>query len=245
MKKAKQTIGQIARFEPATIEVFQSLGIKYCCHGQQEIGSALKAGGVGAVDLFERARQAGTSSTASKGPWVDPILEALILHLLQSRESLVKTDLPQLVTLARSVAEYGDNVEPNATEVAMVVEALTHEIESHLTEEKARLFPLIQNIELAYAGMNADAVRPKAFRHNVGKMIHQHEEIGYLLSAAHRLTDGYSTSSSDVTPYRDLCDKLKKLDREIREEVHLENNVLFNRALQFSNALLTFGRVHH
>jgi hypothetical protein len=42
---------------------------------------------------------------------------------------------------------------------------------------------LIQEIELAYVGKGASAVRPKTFHRSVGKMVNQHEEIGYLLSA--------------------------------------------------------------
>ena len=80
-------------------------------------------------------------------------------------------------------------------------------------------------------------MRPKTIHRSVGKMVHQHEEIGCLLSAAHRLTEGYEGTSSSCETYRELCDKLRALDVEIREEVHLENNVLFHRALQFSDAL--------
>jgi regulator of cell morphogenesis and NO signaling len=237
MINARQSIGQIARSEPAAIKVFQALGIQYCCHGQQEFDSASKAAGISAPDLLARIHQAEKTSGGGKGPWVDPILEGLILHLVRSRENLVHRELPQIASLARSVTQCENQAQPTAVELAMVVETLAREIESHVTKERAQLFPLIQSIELAYVGENVSIAHPKVFRRSVGKMVHQHEEIGYLLSAAHRLTDGYDGSSSSCSAYQELCDKLKDLDREIREEVHLENNVLFNRALQFSEAL--------
>lgn len=237
MMNAKQTVGQIAHSEPAAIEVFRSLGIQYCCHGQQEIDSASATVGISAAELLTKVHQAKEASCGSTGPWVDPILEALILHLVRSRETLMNNDLPHIAALARSLAQCGDQVQPHAVELAMVVEALAREIESHLAKEETLLFPLIQKIELAYVGKSVSAVPPRTFHRRVGKMVHQHEEIGQLLSAAHRLTDGYEASSSCCAPYRELCEKLKALDREVREEVHLENNVLFNRALQFSDAL--------
>ncbi len=237
MINARQSIGQIARSEPAAIKVFQALGIQYCCHGQQEVDSASKAVGISAPDLLARIHQAERTSGGGKGPWVDPILEGLILHLMRSRETLIHSELPQITSLARSVTQCGNQAQPNAVELAMVVEALAREIESHLTKETAQLFPLIQSIELAYVGKNVNIARPRVFRRSVGKMVHQHEKIGYLLSATHRLTDGYDGSSSSCASYQELCGKLRELDREIREEVHLENNVLFNRALQFSEAL--------
>ena len=237
MIKAKQTVGQIVRSEPAAIEVFRSLGIQYCCHGQQEVDSASKTAGISVSELLARVDQARKTSCDSRRPWVDPILEALILHLVRSRETLMDSELPHIAFLARSLAQCGDRVQPHAVELAMVVEALARKVESHLAKEKTLLFPLIQEIELAYVGNSVSAVRPKTLHRSVGKMVHQHEEIGYLLSAASRLTNGFEGASSSCAQYRELCDKLRALDREIREEVHLENNVLFDRALQFSDAL--------
>jgi regulator of cell morphogenesis and NO signaling len=237
MINAKQTIGQIARSEPAAIEVFRSQGIQYCCHGKEEIASASKTVGISAGGLLTKIYQAKEASCDSRGPWVDPILEVLILHLVRSRETMMNSDLPHIAALARSLAQCGDQVQPHAVELAMVVEALAREIGLHLAKEETWLFPLIQKIELAYVGKSVSAVPPRTFHRRVGKMVHQHEEIGHLLSAAHRLTDGYEASSSCCAPYRELCKKLKALDSEVQEEVHLENNVLFNRALQFSDAL--------
>ena len=242
MINAKQTIGKIARSEPAAIEVFRSLGIQYCCHGQQEIDSASRAAGISVSELLAKVDQARKVSCGSRGPWVDPILEALILHLVRSRAPLMDSELTHIAFLARSLAQCGDRVQPRAEELAMVVEALVREVKSHLAKEKTLLFPLIQKIELAYVGKSVSAVRPKTFHRSVGKMVHQHEEIGYLLSAARRLTDGFEATSSSCAPYRELCDRLRALDREIREEVHLENNVLFNRALQFADALWPLSR---
>jgi regulator of cell morphogenesis and NO signaling len=242
MINAKQTIGQIARSEPAAIEVFRSLGIQYCCQGQEDIESASKTVGISTTELFTKIHRAKEASCGNRGPWVDPILEALILHLVRSREMLMDSDLPRIASLAHDLARCGDQVQPHAVELAMVVEALAREVESHLAKEEAMLFPLIQKIELSYVGKGVVAVRPKSFHRGVGKMVHQHEKIGYLLSVAQRLTDGYETGSSSCAPYRELCEKLKALDREIREEVHLENNVLFNRALQFSDALWPLSR---
>lgn len=237
MINPRQTIGQIARSEPAAIEVFQSLGIQYCCHGQQEIDSASKSVGLPVSELLAKVQQAGRTSFAGRGPWADPILEALMMHLVKGREALLDKKLPHITFLTQSLAQCGDRVQPNAVELSMVGQALAREVESHLAQEEMSLFPLIQKIELAYIGKSGGALRPKTLHRSVGKMVHQHEEIGYLLSAAHRLTDGYEGTSSSCAPYRELCGELKALDREIREEVHLENNVLFNRALQFSEVL--------
>ena len=94
MINTKQSIGHIARSEPAAIKVFQALGIQYCCHGQQEVDSASKAVGVSVSDLLAKIHKVEKTSGGEKRPWVDPILEGLILHLVRSRKNLIGRELP-------------------------------------------------------------------------------------------------------------------------------------------------------
>ena len=37
MINAKQTVGEIAGRQPSTIEMFEQLGIEYCCHGEETV----------------------------------------------------------------------------------------------------------------------------------------------------------------------------------------------------------------
>jgi regulator of cell morphogenesis and NO signaling len=235
MINATQTIGQIARSEPATISIFESLGIPYCCRGQETIDEAASSAGVSSQHLLEILARA--SESCGGGARVDPILDTIIKHLLRSRKKVIWGGLPRIRTLAQAVAQSDDRTQPNATELSILTETLVHEVEDHIAAESGILFPMIQNVEIAYVGINVKPVPPKKLRHAVSRMVHEHEEIGNLLSSIYRLADGYQGTPSSDSPYRALCDELKSLDRELREQVHLENNVLFNRALQFSSAL--------
>lgn len=237
MTSTNQTVGQIALSEPAAIPVFESLGIPYCCRGEQSVEEAAEAAGISGQKLREALARAIEPCGDGRSGWIDPILEALMKHLLRSRKNVIGNGLPRIKTLVQSVAELDDQAQPNAAELAVLTETLVRDVEAHVSAETGTLFPMIQNVEIAYVGFNVTPVQPKKLRHTVGKMVHEHEEIGYLLSSMHRLTDGYQGGSSENSPYRALCNELKTLDREIRKEVHLENNVLFDRALQFSRML--------
>jgi regulator of cell morphogenesis and NO signaling len=68
-------------------------------------------------------------------------------------------------------------------------------------------------------------------------MTHEHGAVGDLLSRIQDVTEDYDASATTCPSYREICEKLQGLDGEIRQEVHLENNVLFNRALQIASAL--------
>ena len=68
-------------------------------------------------------------------------------------------------------------------------------------------------------------------------MVQEHDGIGHLLFKIQVLIAGYNATGTGCDPYQQLCEKLTDIDRELRLEVHLENNILFNQALRISATL--------
>jgi regulator of cell morphogenesis and NO signaling len=237
MINAKQTIGEIAGRQPSTIEVFEQLGIQYCCHGEETIEETCRYLGLPVEGVLSELNHAIETNAAESAPWVDSILEALMGHLLRTSEDLIQYDLPRIQHLARSVGSCHHQEQPNAAEIARLTETLVRKIATHLSEEAHTLFPTIRELELAYVGEGLSTPRPDGVRRTVAHMVQEHDAIGRLLSEIQELTAGYNSTGTDCDPYQQLCKKLTDIDRELRLEVHLENNILFNRALRISEAL--------
>jgi regulator of cell morphogenesis and NO signaling len=177
------------------------------------------------------------ANSTTKAPWADPILEALMGKLLRTRAVLVQQDLPRIQELAQTVGSCRVQEHPNTIQVAHLSTTLAKEVTSHFTEEAQILFPKIRELELAYVGSSSAAVRLDNVRNDLAHMAHEHGAVGDLLSRIQDLTEDYDSTATTCPSYREICQKLKGLDGEIRQEVHLENNVLFDRALQISGAL--------
>jgi regulator of cell morphogenesis and NO signaling len=177
------------------------------------------------------------TSAMKIAPWTDSVLEAMMGHLIRTRKSLIHENLPRIEHLANSVGSCDCHDQPNAAEVADLAGTLVREIPSHLSEESESLFPAIRDLELAYVGEGFRTPTPDSVRRSVAQMVHEHDVFGQHLSMIQTLTVGNAVTEMDCDPYRQLCEKLTDLDRELRLEVHLENNILFNRALRISKAL--------
>ena len=237
MINAKQTVGEIANRQPSTIEVFEQLGIQYCCHGEETVeatGGYLRWPVNGVLSELNRVVNA---SGTTKAPWADPILEALMGNLLRTRTVLVQQDLPRIQQLARTVSSCHLREHPNAIHIAHLSATLAHEVTSHFADEAQILFPKIRELELAYVGSSSATVHVNSVRNDLAHMTHEHGAVGDLLSRIQDLTEDYDSTTTTCASYREICQRLKELDGEVRQEVHLENNVLFNRALQISGAL--------
>ena len=237
MINAKQTVGEIANRQPSTIEVFEQLGIQYCCHGEETVEATCGYLGLPVNGVLSELNRVVNASGTTKAPWADPILEALMGNLLRTRTVLVQQDLPRIQQLARTVSSCHLREHPNAIHVAHLSATLANEVTSHFTDEAQILFPKIRELELAYVGSSSATVHVNSVRNDLAHMTHEHGAVGDLLSRIQDLTEDYDSTTTTCASYREICQRLKELDGEVRQEVHLENNVLFNRALQISGAL--------
>ena len=237
MINANQTIGEIAGRQPSTIEVFEQLGIQYCCHGEDTVEAICKYLGLPVKRVLSELNRVADANSTTKAPWADPILEALMGKLLRTRAVLIQQDLPRIQQLARTVSSCHLREHPNTIHVARLSATLANEVTSHFTEETQILFPKIRELELAYVGSSSATVHLDSVRNDLAHMTHEHGAVGDLLSRIQDVTEDYNGTATECPSYREICERLKGLDGEIRQEVHLENNVLFDRALQISGAL--------
>jgi regulator of cell morphogenesis and NO signaling len=62
-------------------------------------------------------------------------------------------------------------------------------------------------------------------------MEHEHDDAGVLLSELRTITDGYAAPEWACETFRALYHGLSELESAMHVHVHLENNILFPRAL--------------
>lgn len=237
MINAQQKVGEIVSRQPSTSDVFEQLGIQYCCHGEETLEATCRDLGLPIEGVLSELNRAAVVDSSAKAQWEASVLDALIGHLLRTRKVLLNRDLPRIQVLAGTLGSCHLPEHPNTIHIAQLSGTLVHEVASHFTEEAQIVFPKIREIELAYVGASSSTGNLDSVRRELEHMTHEHGAVGDLLSRIQDLTFDYDSTTTTCDPYREMCQQLKKLDGEVRQEVHLENNVLFNRALQISGAL--------
>src|ERR1019366_665829 len=194
MINAKQTIGELAGRQPSTIEVFEQLGIQYCCHGEETVEATCGYLGLPVNGVLSELNRVANASGTTKAPWADPILEALMGNLLRTRAVLVQQDLPRIQQLARTVSSCHLREHPNAHHLAYLSATLVHEVTSHFTDEAQTLFPKIRELELAYVGSSSETVHLDSVRKDLAQMTHEHGEVGDILSRIQDVTEDYNAT---------------------------------------------------
>jgi len=233
MNTTTQTVREIALEEPSSIRVFESFGIDYCCGGRKPLSEACAASSVD-VDAVIAALEAAASGTVPpKEDWALNGMEDLVNHIVLSHHAYVRRELPRLASLAQNVANRHGATRAELVELQSVLATLDADLTQHLAKEEAILFPYIIQLDRSNTERTA---RPEACFGTVASpvaiMTAEHDAAGLLLAQIRRLSDNFTTPEGACPTYHAYFDGLKEFELDLHQHIHLENNILFPRAIK-------------
>lgn len=152
--------------------------------------------------------------------WNEADLNDLIDHILEAYHRPLEEELPRLEFMARKVLNVHGEREPEMlAELLSTLLALKTELEQHMMKEETILFPMIRK------GRVANALGP------ISVMEAEHASAGDALARLRELTNGYQAPADACNTWRALWHGLGALEHGTHQHIHLENNILFPRAL--------------
>jgi regulator of cell morphogenesis and NO signaling len=113
-----------------------------------------------------------------------------------------------------------------------------------MQHEEQILFPYIDQLEEAVR--HHEPVPTPLFqtvRHPVRRMILDHDNVGQVLQKMHGVSSGYSVPADGCTSFKSLYQALEAFERDLHQHIHLENNILFPRALEMENQIPSIAKV--
>jgi regulator of cell morphogenesis and NO signaling len=230
------TVGEIAAQLPASARVFESHGIDFCCGGKLPLSEACRARRLDPAAVLEEIEQTGAAADSTD--WRSATLNSLIDHILSAHHAYLKSQLPRLQAMLEKILSkhserHGDVLEP----LAATFHALKEELDAHLMKEEMILFPLIRSLEMAHLAPSGPGGAPQAFhcgsvRNPIRVMVMEHDSAGEALARLRDLTSGYAPPEDACNTYRAFYHELAELERDLHRHIHLENNILFPRAVE-------------
>jgi len=221
MIQSDSIVGQLAAEHPLATRVFHRHGIDFCCDGGRKLQEACAAQGVDTGMVLEEIRKELSNTTIPEERWGQAPLEDLVQHILVAYHGPLKEELPRLESMARKVLEvHGDKDPETLSEVVEVYAGLKAELSQHMVKEEQILFPMIEQGQGAMAGGPVSAMK------------HEHDSAGAALRRLRELTKDYQVPPGACNTWRALWHGLAALEESLHQHIHLENNILFPRALE-------------
>jgi regulator of cell morphogenesis and NO signaling len=229
-----QTVRELALNIPAATRVFEKLGIDYCCGGGKSLEQACGDANLNLDEVIDSLAAAAASARTRQGDknWQSGPLADLISHINNTHHKYTRQEITRLGPLFDKVSNVHGPQHPELLEMRHDFRALAHELTTHMMKEEMVLFPYIERMEEAVTA--GEPILPAPFgsvNNPVAKMIHEHDDAGNLLRRLRRQSNDYQAPEGACVSYKTLFSALDEFERDLHQHIHLENNVLFPRAV--------------
>jgi regulator of cell morphogenesis and NO signaling len=212
------TLAELAVTHPAAARVFYRNRLDFCCGGQRPFDEACRERGLD-PDAILATIESEDRRQGESPRWDERPLRELVAHIVTTYHARLRESLPDLVAMAAKVEQVHGDKATCPRGLASHLRTIHADVLSHLEKEEQILFPMIER------GMGRRAAAPV----HAMEMEHQHHKENLLL--IRRLTADLTPPEEACTTWRALYLGLQQLEQELMEHIHLENNVLFKRAL--------------
>ena len=235
--EAGESVGQIAAKDIRKASVFKKYGIDFCCGGKKSLEQVCKEKGLELAEVQHELENAKKSQPSSENfdRWNVEFLADYIYnkhHQYYYDEAPVIKDL-----LTKVVNRHGDHF-PELKEIQVLFLNLAHELNSHFQKEESIVFPFVKAVaEAKKTGKIQELQNQFELSEPIRMMENEHEEAGEILAEINRMTNNYTPPSGACNSFQFLYSKLKDLEEDLHQHIHLENNILFPKALKLEKEL--------
>ncbi len=230
-------VRDIALSNPAARQILEDAGLDYCCGGGKSLHEACLHADVPAEEILKRLRENSKRVSPDEANWASAPLVDLTRHIRERHHRYVREAIARVQPLLDKVeAKHGKS----HTEIADIRRLFTEvgrEMIMHMQKEEQILFPYIDALEKATSAHSS--VEPPFFqtvRNPIHAMMKEHDAAGELVKQIRKASSEYTAPVDACTSYKALYQDLRQFEADLHQHVHLENNILFPRAVEMETA---------
>lgn len=226
------TVGEIVAHDIRTAETFKRLGIDFCCNGRRTLADACRQAGLPVEEVVDKLGHLPTGKRLPSEQFDTWSLDFMADYIYNVHHRYLYENLPFIEQLAWKVSQKHGERFPAVVQIWEAFTALKAELLPHMQTEEQVVFPFIRKL-----GQTGNSQPDLGFSMNsslqipVHLMEAEHDAAGTLLFKLRELTDNYIPPANACNTHRLLYAKLEELETDLMQHIHLENNLLFPKAL--------------
>lgn len=235
-----KTVAQIVRENYRTADVFKRYGINYCCGGAVSLNEACRLRGVMPEELgteLEKVFQKiHLPFNLQYNKWK---LDFLGEYITNVHHAYLKESLPKLEANLLPFVNGHQKKYPCLNDLLLRFQQLRTLLQTEMKLQEEVLFPYIKQLEAAHRNRETyGSLFVKTLRKPLQKNNEENAGAKTILESLRELTNNYRFSNEACTAHRVVYQQLQELDNDLQQHKHLENNILFPRAIEMETGLL-------
>jgi len=234
-----KSVGEIVKLDFRAADVFSSYGIDFCCGGKISVAQACANSGTDETKVINELEALQYNMGSAAHDFDSWKIDFLSDYIINTHHQYVSKAIPQILPLAQKVAEVHGAHHSEVVVINDLFNQLANELLMHMQKEEMVLFPYIKKLVASEAAGSCND--PSCFgsiASPISVMEQEHETAGIILKQLYRLSNGYTAPDDACNTFRVLYGKLKEFEDDLHLHVHLENNILFPKAIELEQAML-------
>ncbi|KAA3612553.1 MAG: iron-sulfur cluster repair di-iron protein [Calditrichaeota bacterium] len=229
---ANKTVAQLVTEDYRKAEVFKKFGIDFCCGGKRTVHDVCEEKGLDLKLVLQELEKSGSASQSQQENADRWELGFLADYIVNVHHKYVSENIPLLLEFSGKVARvHGENY-AEVVKIAGLFEEVAAELQQHLLKEERILFPYIKHLEnIQKTGEPFSAPPFESAKNPIAMMEAEHERAGSALAQIDQLSNNYTPPEDACNTFRISYSKLKEFEEDLHRHVHLENNILFPKAI--------------
>lgn len=226
---SQKPVGEIVAGDYRTAQVLRSYGLDFCCGGGRTLEKACASK---KIDLKKVVSELAALNMAdnTEDNYNEWSLDFLTDYIVNNHHTFVRKMLPEISFYAEKVARVHGERDPELYDILQNVHLLRSEMMGHLRKEEEELFPQIKELVTEKKTGSVKAAIVEALEE-------EHDKAGELMANIEGLTNGFNPPANACASYRVLFQNLEGFQQDLHKHVHLENNILFPKALKLEQSL--------
>ena len=228
----EKTVATIVSENYKSADVFKKYGIDFCCGGGVSVAEICRKKNLD-YSTVEKELLAIDSQDLMSHDFNNWGLDFLIDYIINTHHKYVSGNIPLIAQYSAKVAKvHGENYPENKTINTLFIE-VANELIQHMQKEERILFPYIKLLVKANIE-NTDPPSPPfgTVQNPISMMEHEHENAGDIFKRIAELSNNFTTPDGACNTYKVLYAKLKEFESDLHQHIHLENNILFPKAIK-------------
>ncbi|MBI3125483.1 MAG: DUF542 domain-containing protein [Ignavibacteriales bacterium] len=240
-----KSIRDIVLSHPQLIGLFEKKRIDFCCNGHVTLSAVLneKRYTENQKEKFLAKIEEEIASEIINTPVLLPEftkLKELCQYIIQTHHAYVVKETIEIPILFEKVVKAHAANHPEVTEAGRLTIDLLKDLKSHLHKEETILFPLIKYLEdCKHFEEKPHLGRNQSIRKIINVMESDHQTAGIVTEKIRELLNDYKAPADACMTYELLLQKLDSFEKDLHIHVHLENNILYPKAIELEDFLHT------
>jgi regulator of cell morphogenesis and NO signaling len=235
------TLAQIVNNNHQAASVFEKYHLDFCCKGKRSLAQACSEQQLSISQVAEELEDIFSEDNKAQMVDFDQMnLAQLCDYIVNTHHAYVKNEMPQIYAYLHKVSSKHGDRHPELYKIFQAFAAVKEEMEGHMKKEELVLFPRIKELQKLENNENANLQLNLAYLQSpIHVMEQEHDHAGALLNDIRILSQNYTPPQDACTTYRLSFAALKAFELDLHRHVHLENNILFPKAINTFRELQT------